>query len=101
MTGFWDFLRPLDQLALNLVYPITAIVFVVSVVLFAIAISAYLKKRSQKLLLISAAFFIFMVKWLLQAIDLFVSPGFFFSVPSQGVVELVIMLLILAAIVKK
>ena len=34
MTGFWDFLRPLDQLALNLVYPITAIVFEFSRICF-------------------------------------------------------------------
>lgn len=101
MGNFWDFLRPLDQLAVSLAGPIEIIVFVVSVVIFGIALLAYFRTKSRKLLFVTVAFFIFMVKWLLQVIDLFVSPGFFFSVPSQGIVELAIMLLLLIALFRK
>jgi hypothetical protein len=42
-----------------------------------------------------------MAKWLLQLIDQFISPGLFFSIPAQGIVELIIMVLLLLAILKK
>ena len=101
MGSFWDFLRPLDQLAVSLSAPIQVIVLIVSIVIFGIALLAYLRKRSQKLLFVTAAFFLFMVKWIVQVIDLFISPGLFFSVPSQGIVELATMILLLLALFKK
>jgi len=101
MSNMWDFLRPLDQFAVSISGPIEIVVFVISVFIFAISLMAYFKAKSRRLLFVSAAFFLFMVKWLLQTVDFFVSPGLFFSVPSQGIVELVIMLLLLIAMVKK
>lgn len=101
MSNMWDFLRPLDQAAVSMSGPIEIIVLIISAFIFAISLMAYLKARSRRLLFVSAAFFLFMFKWLLQTIDLFVSPGLFFSVPSQGIVELAIMILLLVAFLKK
>jgi hypothetical protein len=101
MENFWDFLRPLTGIAEALSLPVVLLVFIISIIIFAIALAAYMRKKSARLLFVAAAFFIFMAKWLLQLIDQFISPGLFFSIPAQGIVELIIMVLLLLAILKK
>ncbi|MBN1941634.1 MAG: hypothetical protein JW772_05665 [Candidatus Diapherotrites archaeon] len=101
MANFWDFLRPLDQIAVSMAMPVSVIVLIISIAIFAVSIMAYLKVKSRRMLFVSAAFFFFMLNWLLKTIDQFISPGMFFSVAAQGIVELIILGLLFLAILKK
>ncbi len=97
----WDPLKMLIAGAETLAAPIIWIVLVLSIALFAIAFLAYRKNRTKKLLFVCIAFFLFAVKFILMTLDLYVSPGKFFSVPIGNVFDLAIMLLLFAAIFRK
>ena len=101
MANFWDFLRPLSEGVNSFLGPIVVIGLICSIIIFSIAIAAYFKTKSRKLLFIAVAFLLFLVKWIIQAIDLFISPGIFFNLPSQGIAEILIMVLILLAVFRK
>jgi hypothetical protein len=101
MENFWDFLRPLSETADKLLGPIVLIGLVISIIIFAIAIKSYFKTKSRRLLFIAVAFLLFMVKWVIQAVDIFISPGLFFGIPAQSVAEILIMIFILLAVFKK
>ncbi|MDD5148164.1 MAG: hypothetical protein PHH08_01735 [Candidatus ainarchaeum sp.] len=101
MGNFWDFLRPLSEAVNGFLGPIVLIGLVISIIIFAIAIKSYLKTKSRKLLFIAVAFLLFLVKWVIQAADLFWSPGIFFGVPAQSVAEILIMVFILLAVFRK
>jgi len=88
---FWDALRPFDQLAISFSTYIKPIVLIISITLFVIAVLAYNKNKSRRFLLIAVAFFFFSAEWLLKTLDIFVSPGSFFSIAAQDVFELVIL----------
>jgi hypothetical protein len=98
MGYVWDLLRPVDKVAVNFDLYITGIVLIVSLVLFAIAIMAYKKNQTKRFLLIAGAFFLFFLKWLLKATDIFFSPGLFFSLAAQDTVELITMILLFFAL---
>ena len=97
----WDPLKMLIAGAETLSAPIIWIVLILSIALFAIAFLAYRKNKTKKLLFVCIAFFLFAVKFVLMALDLYVSPGKFFSVPIGNVFDLAIMLLLFAAIFRK
>jgi hypothetical protein len=67
-------------------------------VLCFIAVKAYFKNKSRRLLLIGGAFFLFAVKWFLKILDLFVSPGWFLPDASENVFELLILALLFVAL---
>ena len=97
-SGPWDFLRPLTEMAYSFDSITKFLVFVVSLVLCFIAFKAYFKSKSRRFLLISAAFFLFALKWFLKIVDLFVSPGWFLGDASENVFELVILGLFFVAL---
>ena len=78
-----------------------SIVFLISLAIFAIALLAYNRSKSRRLLLVSLAFFLFTAKWALKIIDMVMSPGTFLSDASENIFELGILLLLFVAIFKK
>ena len=99
--GFWDFLRPVSQVAWDINMGTEAVVSVLSVAIFVISLLAYRRTKSKRLMLVSAAFFFFALKLVLKFLDQFISPGFFFSRASEAIVELVILGLLFFAIFRK
>lgn len=91
MEYFWDILRPINEAAISFGIYLKPVLLIVSLALLVIAIMAYNKNKSKRFLLISTAFFFFAAKWLLKTIDIFVSPGIFFSSAAQDVFELIIL----------
>src|SRR3989338_6989755 len=79
----WEFLKPLSDFAVSASPIVKPIVFLFALALFAIAMLAYLKTKSKKMLFITIAFGFFAVKWAIKLVDLFASPGFFFSDASE------------------
>lgn len=97
----WDFLRPLADTATSIDSITKIIVFFFSAILLAIALLAYLKVKSQKLLIVAGAFFLFFFKWLLIVLDIFLSDGNFFPLAAQNVAELLVFIALFLAIFKK
>jgi len=94
-------LRTVSEVAVSLDMITRIIVFIIALVLFVIAFLAYQRTKSNKLIFVLAAFSLFALKWLLKLIDLFVSPGSFFSDPSENIFELFILAALFLAIFKK
>ena len=101
VSYFWDFLRPFTEMAHQFDMPLTWLVFLFSIALLGIAILAYRKNKSRKLLFVFFAFFFFAAKWLLKVFDLYLSPGNFLSDPSENVFELLIFVSLFLALFKK
>lgn len=99
--GFWDFLRPLTQIAWTFDLFTEMLAMILSILVLTIAALAYKRKKSTRLLLVALAFLLFALKWILKVADQFISPGFFFSRASEAVMELVILALLFFAIFKK
>ncbi|MFA5357558.1 MAG: hypothetical protein WC308_01405 [archaeon] len=97
----WDFLRPGVQAVQALGIITGAAVFLVSLVLFAVAVKAYKKSGSAKLRVVCAAFGLFALKLLLTLADLVVSPGYFMSPPVQNVFDLAILAAFFIALFRK
>lgn len=97
----WDFLRPFSDAAMQFNPEIKLIVFLLALGMFVLSVSAYKKTNSRKFLFISAAFFLFALKWLLKVLDVFVSPGAFFPDSSENVFELLIFASLFLAIFRK
>ncbi len=87
----WDPLRNLDFLAVYFDNYLKPIVLIISIILFVISVLAYNKNKSKRFLFVSIAFLFFAAKWLLKTLDVFVSPGTFFSFAAQDIFELVIL----------
>lgn len=87
----WDFLRPLTEMAYSFDSITRFLVLIFALVLCFIALKAYFKNKSRRLLLIGGAFFLFAVKWFLKVLDLFLSPGTFLPDASENVFELFIL----------
>ncbi|MEW6295851.1 MAG: hypothetical protein AB1467_06205 [Candidatus Diapherotrites archaeon] len=98
---WWDMLRPVTEHAEALDIYTRYLVLIFSFIIFVIALKAYLKKKNQKLLLVLTAFTLFFVRGLLRVLDLYLSPGDFFSKASQNVFELLILLALVMAIFRK
>lgn len=94
----WDFLRPITDFAVSVDLPVKFVVFLLALAIFVISLLAYTKSRSKRLLLVSVAFFLFSLKWLVKLIDIFYSPGTFLSDSSENIFELGIMLSLLIAL---
>jgi len=99
--AFWDFLRPFAQEALNLDLYTRLVVFVLSLALFAIALLAYKRSKTNRLMFVSIAFLLFAVKWALKVADLFISPGEFFARAIENVFELAILASLFIALFRK
>ncbi len=95
---FWDSLRPVTELAKQFEIPITYLLFLVSLVVFVISFFGWRKSKSTRILLISFAFFLFVLKWLIEIIDIYFSPGNFLGYASAKVFDFAIMFLIFIAI---
>ncbi|MCX6799210.1 MAG: hypothetical protein NTW59_03900 [Candidatus Diapherotrites archaeon] len=99
--AFWDFLRPISDQAVAIDLVTRAIVLLLSLAMLAIALLAYRKSKSGKALFVSIAFALFAIKWVLKVVDLFVSPGEFFSRPAENAMELLILGSLFVAIFRK
>jgi hypothetical protein len=99
--NLWDFLRPVTTKAWEVNLILEPFAMLLSIGILAVSVLAYRKTQSKRLLLVSAAFFFFALKWTLRVVDQIVSPGFFFSRASEAVVEVVILGLLFFAIFKK
>jgi hypothetical protein len=97
----WDPLRLLIGFFENIDIITRLIVFALTIGIFAIALLAYYKNKSTRLLFVAVAFFLFSAKWGLKVLDLFVSPGMFFSDPAENFVELLILASLFIAIFLK
>ncbi len=97
----WDFLRPLAEAAVAIDPYIKIVVFLLAVGMLFLAASAYRKTSSKKFLFIAGAFSFFALKWLLKILDVFVSPGSFFSDSSENVFELLIFASLFLAVFRK
>lgn len=97
----WDFLRPVSDFALSLDNIAKIGVLLFALVLCTVSILAYFKVKSKKMLIVASAFSLFALKYVLVVLDVFLSPGLFFSEPSQNFVELIVFVLLFWAIFKK
>jgi len=97
----WDFLRVPTEIA-NAINPIViGLLFIVSLLILIIAVLAFKKKNSQRLLFVSGAFALFFLKSALSLIDLYVSPGIFMNFAVQGVFDLLIIGALFIALFRK
>ncbi len=99
--AFWDFLRPITQYFSDIDFVTRAIVLALSAALFVIAALAYRKSKSNKMMFVSIAFFLFALKWALKVADLVISPGEFFNRAAENVFELFILASLFIAIFKR
>jgi len=99
--SFWDFLRPITQTAWELNLATEGAATLLSITVFVIALLAYKRTKSKRLMLVTAAFAVFALKWVLKLVDHWISPGFFVSRASDAVLDLVILALLFYAIFKK
>lgn len=99
--AFWDFLRPITQEAVYLDSFTRAVVFGLAVFLFVVAILAYNRTKSNRMLFVTIAFFFIAAEWTLNVLDLFLSPGEFFHRAAANIFELVALLSLFMAIFKK
>ena len=97
----WDFLRGPTDLAMS-VSPIVAwLALVIAFGVMVVSVLALKKKKSRRLLLVSAAFGLFFIKLALNLVDLYVSPGFFMNIGVQSVFDLLIMGALFTALFRK
>ena len=99
--SFWDILRPMTEMAWEINIVSEFLTLFLSLGVLAISVLAYKKTKSKRLLIVTLAFLLFAVKWILKVADQFISPGFFFSRASEALVELGILALLFYAIFKK
>jgi hypothetical protein len=97
----WDFLRIPAQIA-GVINPVVmGVLFLVSLCLFVVALLAFKKKGSKRLMLVAIAFGLFFIKSFLGLIDLYASPGIFMNFAVQGVFDLLIIGAFAIALLKK
>ena len=99
--AFWDFLRPLADQAYTIDFATRIIVFILSMAILAVALLAYKRSKSRRLLFVSIAFLLFGVKWALKVLDMFISPGEFFNRAVENIFELGILASLFIAIFRK
>ncbi len=97
-TRLWEPLRPATQLAQEMDFPVKVIVFLLALCIFGVSLLAFSKSKSKRILLVSFAFLLFALKWLVKIIDLVYSPGSFLSDASENIFELGILLSLLVAL---
>jgi len=99
--AFWDFLRPIITQAIAYDFLVRVAVFIISVVILAIALLAYKRTKTNRLLFVSIAFFFFVAKLGLKVVDLYLSPGEFFHRAAENVFELIILASLFIALFRK
>jgi magnesium-transporting ATPase (P-type) len=97
----WDSLRPFEDASASLNTVTTVVVLLLSLGLCFISFRAYEKKPTSQFLLLSAAFGIFFLKFLIQTIDIFYSPGNFFSPAAKNVFDFFVMAALFASLLKR
>lgn len=97
----WDSLRPLASFAGEINAPVKFAVFLLASAVFVVSLLAYQKSKSKRMLIVSAAFFFFALKWLVKLVDHFVSPGSFLADSSENVFELIILVSLFTALFYK
>jgi len=98
--ALWDILRPAVEAAIEIEIITKTFVLVLALLFAFIAVKAYLKKKSKRVMYVTSAFVLFALQALLQVIDLFYSPGYFFNPAAQAVAQLFIIALLFMAIFK-
>ena len=102
MVGYpWDFLRPIAEAAAGIEPAVKVLVFLLAIPMFALSALAFRRTNSGKFFFISAAFFLFAVKWAIKIFDIFFSPGSFFADSSENVFELLIFACLFLAVFRK
>jgi len=99
--AFWDFLRPITQEAVYLDSATRILVFALAAFLFAVSILAYRRNKGTRLLFVTIAFFFIAAEWVLNVLDLYLSPGDFFNRAAGNIFELIALLSLFMAIFKK
>lgn len=97
----WNSLRPLEQASETMNFVSTITVLLLSAGLFAISLKAFQKNNSNRFLLLSLAFGIMFVKFLIKILDFFYSPGYFFSQAAQNVFDFLVLIALFASLIKK
>ncbi len=97
----WNSLRPFENASESINTITTIAVLVLSLGLFYIALRAYDKKPINQFLLLSIAFGVFALKFLVQSIDIFYSPGNFFSPAAKNVFDFFVLAALFASLIKK
>jgi hypothetical protein len=98
---FWNSLRPIEGLAESLKLGTTVVVFLLAVAMLFLASAAYQKNPSKRFLFLTLAFGIMTAKFAIKLIDLFYSPGEFFSSASQNVFDLFVLAALFLAVLRK
>ncbi len=99
--AFWDFLRLITQYAVEIDFATRVIVFLLSLGILAVAILAYKRNKSNRLMFVLFAFLLFGIKWALKVIDMYISPGEFFHRAAENVFEFFILLSLFMALFRK
>jgi len=99
--AFWDFLRPLVDQAANIDFATRIVVFLLSAAILGIALMAFRRSKTNKMLFVSLAFLFFAAKWAFKVLDLFISPGEFFNRVAENIFELLILASLFLALFRK
>ena|GEM_PF-782678 len=94
-------LRQVRELAGNFDFATRIIVFVLSVGIAAVALKAYSKTKSKKIMIVGFAFTFFALKWFFKILTLTVWPATYFTDPIENVFELIIIALLFIALFRK
>lgn len=97
----WDSLRPFENISESLNTITTIVLLMLSLALFYISLRAFDKKTSPQFLLLTVAFGLFALKFLVQAIDIFYSPGNFFSPAAKNIFDFLVLAALFASLIKK
>ncbi len=97
----WNSLRPLETMAESLKLATNVIVFLLAAGMLIVASLAYQKNPSTRFLFLVLAFGIIVAKFALKIIDVYYSPGEFFSSATQNVFDLFVLGALFLAIVRK
>ena len=99
--SFLDNTRALYQTLESFDFMTKFIVFIFSAAIFLVSYLAFMRTESNKFLLVTIAFFIFALKLAIQLVDVFYSPGQFFTAPMENIFDLLMLVFLFFAIFKK
>ena len=97
----WDFLRGPTEFAQAAIPVVAWIVMVIALGVAIVSFLALRKKKSKRLLFVSAAFGLFFIKTVLNLADLYYSPGSFMNAGVQGIFDLLIIGALFTALFRK
>ena len=88
ISAITDPLRTLTNDVAQFDFITRLVVLLVSLALAFVAVRAWKRGSNETLQWIALAFLLFSLKYLLKMLDLFVSPGYFFTDAAENVIEL-------------